>query len=55
MPEFRHESTAVRTIAFMMFAAAPIPIWSSAAENGDVPTFVSFHGSTTTIRQTETT
>ena len=51
MPEFRHESTAVTTIAFITSAAPGMPICSSEAMNGDSPALTSFHGTTQTIRK----
>ena len=51
MPEFRHERTAVTTIAFMTSAAPGIPIVSSEAMNGDSPGFASFQGRMQTIRK----
>ena len=55
MPEFRHESTAVTTIAFMMSAAPGMPIVSSAAMKGESPSLVSFHGTMQTIRKIAST
>ena len=40
MPEFRHESTAVTTIAFMMSADPGMPMVSSAAMKGESPSLV---------------
>jgi hypothetical protein len=55
MPEFRHDSTAVTTIAFMMSAAPGMPISSSAAMKGELPTLASFHGRTATTMATAST
>ena len=55
MPEFRHDRTAVTTIAFMMSAAPGIPITSSAAMNGESPSWVSFHGTIATTIATAST
>ena len=54
-PEFRHESTAVSTIAFMTCAAAGMPISSSVEANGDLPSSAEFQGRMATIRNTEST
>src|SRR5918997_3054791 len=43
-PEFRQDSTAVSTTAFMMSAAAGIPISSIAATYGEPPSSVEFQG-----------
>ena len=51
MPEFKHESTAVTTTAFITSAAPGIPMFSSAVMNGEVPGLTSFHGTTHTIRK----
>ena len=55
MPEFRHDRTAVSTTAFMTSAAPGMPIRSSAATNGDSPSFVLSHGRIATIRNTDST
>ena len=55
MPEFRHDRTAVTTIAFMTSAAPGMPICSSEAMNGDSPALTSFHGTTQTIRKIDST
>src|ERR671934_934710 len=43
-PEFRHDSTAVSTTKFMMFAAPGMPILSMAETYGEAPSLVEFHG-----------
>jgi hypothetical protein len=55
MPEFRHDSTAVTTIAFMMSAEPGMPIRSSAAMNGELPSSVLFHGTIATTTNTAMT
>ena len=55
MPEFRHDSTAVTTIAFMMSAEPEIPIVSSAAMNGELPSSASFQGTIATTTATAST
>ena len=47
-PEFKQESTAVKTIKFIICAAAGIPICSSTATNGLFNMFAEFHGSSVT-------
>src|SRR6478752_6407962 len=54
-PEFRQESTAVRTTAFMMWSAPGMPISVNAATNGDAPISAEFHGTITASRNTEPT
>src|SRR5215213_1224879 len=43
-PEFRQDSTAVRTTTFMKSAAPGMPICSMAATYGDSPRRAEFHG-----------
>src|SRR4051794_40382929 len=54
-PEFRQDSTAVSTTAFMISAAAGIPISSIAATYGDPPSRVEFQGRIVAIRKIEPT
>src|SRR5450631_976161 len=54
-PEFRQDSTAVRTTAFMMLSAYGIPMTFMAATYGDAPVSVPFHGRMTASRKTEPT
>ena len=54
-PEFRHERTAVSTIAFMTSAAPGMPISASAATNGEVPSSVELKGRIETSRKIEST
>ena len=53
--EFRHESTAVTTIAFMMSAEPGMPMVSSAAMKGESPSLVLFHGTMQTMRKMAST
>ena len=55
MPEFRHDSTAMMTIAFMISVAAGMPSCPSALTNGDWPTSMLFHGWMVTSSRTEPT
>src|SRR5262245_5260071 len=54
-PEFRHDSTAVRTITFMSVATPGIPVRSSASANGELPGATSRHGTTATIKRIDNT
>ncbi len=47
-PEFKQESTAVKTIKFIICAAAGTPICSSTATNGLFSMFAEFHGRSVT-------
>src|SRR3954451_8252942 len=55
MPEFRQDSTAVSTTAFMMWSAYGIPISVNAATKGEAESPLSFHGRIVTSRKTEST
>jgi hypothetical protein len=54
-PEFRHDSTAVRTIRFMIVAAPGTCVRVSAAANGDEPAVISVHGTIATTSSTDST
>ena len=54
-PEFRQDSTAVSTTAFMMSAAYGMPITSKALTYGDAESSVEFHGRITASRNTDPT
>ena len=54
-PEFRQDSTAVSTTAFMMSAAYGMPILSKALTYGDAESSVEFHGRITASRNTDPT
>src|SRR6478735_12085545 len=49
-PEFRQDSTAVSTTAFMMWSAYGIPISVNAATKGEAESPSSFHGRIVTSR-----
>src|SRR5689334_18510008 len=55
IPEFRHESTAVRTTAFMMSSAYGMPIALNAETYGDAASWSEFHGRITASRNSEPT
>lgn len=54
-PEFRQESTAVRTIKFIICAGAGTPICSSTATKGLSKIFAEFHGNSATTMAIEPT
>src|ERR1700730_14096683 len=54
-PEFRHDSTAVSTTAFMTWSATDRPMCLNAATYGEAPSSTEFHGRITTSRKTEPT
>src|ERR1044072_1454877 len=55
MPEFRQDSTAVSTTAFMMWSAYGMAISVSAATKGEAASPSSFHGRIVTSRKIENT
>src|SRR3954454_22100376 len=54
-PEFRQDSTAVKTMTFMKSAAPGMPIRSMAATYGDSPSSAEFHGKIVASRKIEPT
>src|SRR5690242_3863543 len=54
-PEFRQDSTAVSTTAFIRLAAAGMPMMPSAVTNGEEPSLFEFHGTITASRKTDPT
>src|SRR3954452_17333406 len=54
-PEFKQDSTAVSTTAFMIWSAYGMPICLKAATYGDAPSSVSFHGRMQVSRKTDPT
>src|SRR5919107_1263918 len=54
-PELRQDSTATRTTAFMISAAAGIPIESRALTYGEDPSSGEFHGRIVTSRKIDPT
>src|ERR1700739_1181143 len=54
-PEFRQDSTAVRTTAFMTWSAPERPMCLNAATYGEAPSSTESHGRITTSRKTEPT
>src|SRR6476620_5569829 len=55
MPEFRQDSTAVSTTAFMMWSAYGIPIAWNAATYGEASSAAEFQGRITASRKIEPT
>src|ERR1700712_5117071 len=55
IPEFRQDSTAVSTTAFMIWSAYGMPITVNALTYGEDPSSFEFHGRMTASRKTEPT
>ena len=54
-PEFRQDSTAVSTTAFIAWSAPGRPICLNAATYGEEPSSTEFHGTISTSRKTDPT